>query len=200
MLLKQNLYIHSFRFGSKLLLLTPGIWHQRGMFSVTWLMKLSFHLIHICHSTSRTPIPAAIPPTMLACSLRISRICWKQPWGWKFDDSKYIIIIDQEPWHQMKLKQILIFRLPKSHCAVEFAQFINLPSWEFLDCSFGVFSPARCAVVPRPVYRGSCLSSSSSEADCLGSPSQTWSPQSRCSWWNHSTSAGRRRTSVQREH
>lgn len=146
------------------------------MFSVMWLMKLSFHLIHICNFTSRTPIPAAIPPTMLACSLRISRICWKQPWGWKFEDSEYIIITDQEPWHQMKLKQILIFTLPKNHCAVESAQLIHLTSWKILDYSFRVFSPARCSVVPRPVCRGSCLSSSSSEAGSLGSPSQTWSP------------------------
>lgn len=33
--------------------------------------------------TSNTPIPAAMPPTMLACSFRPSRICSKQPWGAK---------------------------------------------------------------------------------------------------------------------
>lgn len=113
--------------------------------------------------TSKIPIPAAIPPTMLACSLRISRICSKQPWGWKFSSYK-----PPDPWPLIR---------------------------SFLSCR--VSSPAPCSAVPRRACRGSCLSSSSSVADYLRSPSQTWSPQSRCSWWNHSTWAGRSRNSCQ---
>ena len=33
------------------------------------------------HFTSKTPTPAVMPPTMLACFLSVSRIWWKQPWG-----------------------------------------------------------------------------------------------------------------------
>lgn len=124
------------------------------------MSKTSFKVQHF---TSKMPIPAAIPPTMLACSLRIFRICSKQPWGRRFSSYK-----PSDPW-------LLIRRF----------------------ISWGVPSPALCSAVPRPAGRGRCLSSSSSVAGYLCSPSQTWSPQSRCSCWSHSTWAGRSRISCQ---
>lgn len=110
--------------------------------------------------TSKTPIPAAIPPTMLACSFRIARICSKQPWGGEFSS--------EEP----------------------------LDPWLMIDQG-KASSPPPYSAGPLPACRGSCSSSSSSVEADLGSPSQTWSPQSRCSWWNHSTWAGKSRRSRQ---
>lgn len=63
----------------------------------------------------------------------------------------------------------------------------------------GVFpSPWYCWALPPLCCRGSCWAGSRWVGGCLRSPLQTPSPQSLCSWWNHSTSArrgcGRRKT------
>lgn len=74
----------------------------------SYLCRLNSNKIH--HFTSKTPIPAAVPPTMLACSLRISRICAKQPWGGSFSSYK-----PPDPW--LWIRRFFSCRLSPACCA-----------------------------------------------------------------------------------